>query len=253
MARQKGLIKLRGQLGDLSFYKSKKDGFLAREKGGIDADRIKNDPSFERTRENGAEFGRAGNATKLLRKALRNLLLNVADSRMTNRLVSEMMKVIQADKTNLRGKRNVIDGEAELLKGFEFNVNGKLYTTFLAPLIPLIDRVAGSLVVTIPAFVPKDSIAAPPSSTHCKLNAAALELDFETGTFTVNSSSSPEVVIGPQAEATVTLTNAVTPASTHPLFLVFGINFYQFVNGVYYPLKNGFYNSLALVDVDGGV
>jgi hypothetical protein len=59
MARQKGIIKLEGTIGDVSFYKSK-DGYLAREKGGVDGDRIKNDPAFQRTRENGSEFGRAG-------------------------------------------------------------------------------------------------------------------------------------------------------------------------------------------------
>ena len=49
MARQKGIIKFTGKIGDLSFYKSK-DGFLALEKGGVEADRIKNDPAFARTR-----------------------------------------------------------------------------------------------------------------------------------------------------------------------------------------------------------
>jgi hypothetical protein len=131
MARQKGVIKLQGQMGGISFYKSQQDGFLAREKGGFDASRIRNDPSFVRTRENGAEFGRAGAAGKLLRTAMRALLLNVADSRMTSRLTAEMVKVIQADATNTRGLRNVIDGEAELLIGFEFNDNGKLSSTFL--------------------------------------------------------------------------------------------------------------------------
>jgi hypothetical protein len=37
-----------------------------------------------------------------------------------------MVKVIQADATNSRGQRNVIDGEAEMLEGFEFNKNGRL-------------------------------------------------------------------------------------------------------------------------------
>ena len=55
MARQKGIIKLKGSIGDVSFYKTK-DGYLAREKSGVDKDRIKNDPAFQRTRENGAEF-----------------------------------------------------------------------------------------------------------------------------------------------------------------------------------------------------
>lgn len=46
MARQKGIIKLDGTIGDITFYKSK-DGYLAREKGGVPADRIANDPAFK--------------------------------------------------------------------------------------------------------------------------------------------------------------------------------------------------------------
>ena len=69
MARQKGIIKLDGTIGDITFYKSK-DGYLAREKGGIPADRIANDPAFQRTRENGAEFGRAGKAGRRRRLTL---------------------------------------------------------------------------------------------------------------------------------------------------------------------------------------
>jgi hypothetical protein len=59
MARQKGIIKLKGTIEDIPFYKSK-DGYIAREKNDIDAKRIATDPPFQSTRENGAELGRAG-------------------------------------------------------------------------------------------------------------------------------------------------------------------------------------------------
>src|SRR4029078_5233910 len=99
MARQKGIIKLKGTIGDITFYKTQ-DGHLAREKGGVDASRIKNDPAFQRTRENGSDFGRAGKTSKTLRTALRTLLVNSTDSRMVSRLTQAMVKVIQADQTN---------------------------------------------------------------------------------------------------------------------------------------------------------
>lgn len=253
MARQKGVLKFEGQMGGVSFYKTAQDGFLAREKGGVDADRIKNDPAFERTRENGAEFGRAGAAGKLLRTSLRALILNSSDSRMASRLTREMVKVIQADETNTRGQRNVIDGEAELLQGFEFNEAGKLTRTFFAPFNSIVDRAAGNLLINIPAFVPGNMIAAPQGATHVKLIAAGVEIDFENGVYVVNTSQSGEILLGPQNEAAIALANAVTPASTKPLFLAFGVEFYQEVNGIRYPLKNGAYNALALVKVDGGV
>src|SRR6478752_5402017 len=186
MAQQKGIIPLKGTLGNITFYKSK-DGFMAREKGSLDASRIATDPAFQRTRENGAEFGRAGKAGKYLRTALRSLLQNVSDSRMIARLTKEMMRVIKADEINPRGFRNVIDGEAEFLKGFEFNVNSKLGTTLFAPFVGTVNRVAGELSVGIPSFVPVNMIAAPSGTTHFKIVSAGAEIDFESGNYTDDS------------------------------------------------------------------
>lgn len=251
MARQRGIIKLDGTIGDITFYKSK-DGFLAREKGGIPADRIANDPAFQRTRENGAEFGRAGKAGKVLRNAIRALLQNASDSKMVSRLTTEMVKVIQEDVTNARGLRNVIDGEAELLEGFDFNINGKLGTTLYAPFTAVIDRVAGTLTANLPAFVPLNMIAAPGGATHYKIISAGAEVDFENEVFVVDAKSTAILPWDTNATAVINLANAVTANSTHPLFLALGIEFYQEVNGVKYPLKNGAFNALTLVKVDGG-
>lgn len=250
MAKQKGIIKLDGTIGGITFYKSQ-DGYLAREKGGVSGERIATDPNFQRTRENGEEFGRAGKAGKLLRTAIRAMLQNSADSRMVSRLTQKMVEVIQADLTNPRGLRNVIDGEAELLEGFEFNINGKLGTTLYAPYTTTIDRVAGTLAVSIPSFVPLNMLAAPGGATHFKLVSAGAEIDFENETFVMDSQSSAILPWDATATAVVNLSNAVTANSTKPLFLALGIEFYQEVNAQMYPLKNGAYNPLALVEVSG--
>jgi hypothetical protein len=250
MARQKGIIKLRGTIGDITFYKTQ-DGHLAREKGGIEASRIKNDPAFQRTRENGAEFGRAGAAGKILRTSLRALLLNSADSRMVSRLTQRMMKVIQADAVNERGLRNVIDGEAELLTGFEFNIRGKLGTSLYAPFTTNIDRAAGELTVDLPPFVPANMIAAPSGTTHFKIISAGAEVDFEEETFVVSNSETAILPWNAAPTVAINQLNAVTAASTKPLFLAVGLEFYQEVNGQMYPLKNGAFNPLAIVQVSG--
>jgi len=250
MARQKGIIKLDGTIGGITFYKSQ-DGYLAREKGGVSADKIANDPNFQRTRENGEEFGRAGKAGKLLRNAIRAMLQNASDSRMVSRLTAEMVKVIQEDVTNVRGLRNVIDGEAELLEGFEFNIAGKLGTTIYAPFTATIDRVAGTLTANIPAFVPINMIAAPGGSTHFKIVSTGAEIDFENETFVMDAQSTAVLPWDANPTAVINLVNAVTANSTYPLFLALGIEFYQEVNGQMYPLKNGAYNALALVKVSG--
>lgn len=250
MARQKSIIKLDGTIGGITFYKSN-DGYLAREKGGVSAERIKNDPSFQRTRENGSEFGRAGNAGKVLRNSIRSLLQNASDSRMVSRLTQQLMKVIQLDATNPRGQRNVIDGEAELLNGFEFNINGKLGNTLYAPYTSTINRDTGEADVVLPAFVPNVGIAAPSGTTHFKLVAAGMEVNFEKEEFKTVSSASAVLAWDAKATAEIKLAHALPAKSTHPLFLVLGIEFYQEVNGEKYSLKNGAFNALQIVKVNG--
>ncbi len=252
MAKQKGIIKLRGTVGDITFYKTK-DGHLAREKGGIDAKRIAQDPAFQRTRENGSEFGRAGSSGKLLRTAFRSILLKSSDGRMTSRLTRQMIRVIQADAVSVRGLRNVIDGEAELLTGFEFNVRSSLSSTIFAPIEATIDRVTGELAVTIPPFTPLSMIAAPSGTTHYKIVSAGAVVDFTAGSFTLATSETVPLPWNTVASLPVNHVNALAANTTAPLFLVLGIEFYQEVNAELYPLNNGAFNSFTILKVDGGV
>ena len=250
MARQKGIIKLNGTMGDITFYRTR-DGYMAREKGGITAERMLTDPAFQRTRENMAEFGRAGKAGKVLRNSITGLLRTSADRRMVSRLTKEMVKVIQMDAVNPRGLRNVIDGEAELLQDFEFNINGKLSSTFSAPYVSTLDRVTGETVISIDPFIPTDSMFAPGGSTHYKLVAAAMDVNFESATSASEKNETGVLPIDSVLTAAVELSNNLPAASTNPLFLVFGISFYQEVNGVFYELKNGAFNALQIVKVSG--
>lgn len=252
MARQKGIIKLKGTIGDISFYKSR-DGYLAREKGGIEAERIANDPAFQRTRENGMEFGRAGSAGKLLRTALRGMLQATADKRMVGRLTKAMIKVIQADATSVRGMRNVIDGEAELLQGFEFNIAGKLGTTLFAPYSFDLQRVIGQFGVSIPPFIPVNMIGAPAGATHFKIMTAVALVDFTGETFEASTLNSAVLPINSVLTAEFNAEYNLTAESTFPFFFALGIEFYQAVNGVNYLLKNGAFNAASLARVDGGV
>jgi len=250
MAKQDGILPIKGTIDNISFYKTE-DGYLARKKGGVDPKKIATDPAFERTRENGAEFGRAGEASKVLIKSLRSLILEASDSKMTSRLTKVMTKVIKADTTNPRGKRNVIDGEAEFLQDFEFNINGKVSATVFVPYKASIDRVTGQLKVDMPSYVPKQLITAPESTTHFKIISAGVEVDFEKKTFVLDTKASAILPWGTAATAVLSLVNSVTANSAHPLFLALGVLFFKEEGGIQYPLKNGAFNGLALVNVSG--
>lgn len=252
MAKQNGIIMLKGTIGNVTFYKSKA-GHLAREKGGVDGARIASDPAFARTRENGSEFGRAGKAGKLLRSAFRVMLQGARDSYMVGRLQREFVKVIRADATSERGQRNVIDGESELLQGFEFNINSRLRSTLFAPYLAAIDRDTGNLTVDIPPFSPANMVAAPAGATHFKINLTGADINFETEEFFNGSADSGELVIGSVPTAPLSLGVNVIAGTVNPLFLALGIEFYQQVNGKLYSLRNGAFNAVSLVRVSGVV
>jgi len=249
MAKQKGILRFKGTMGGIIFYKTL-DGHLVRTKGGVDASRIANDPAFQRTRENSVEFGRAGKAGKLLRSAFHALLINASDSRVTGRLTGNMLRAIQGDTANRRGMRVASEGNLSLLKGFDFNKGAKLGTTVFAPFVPGIDRVAGSLAVSVEPFVPLDMINAPVGTTHFRLTSGGAEIDFDNGLVTNAYSDSGMLPYTSGETAPITLDNGVMANSLLPLVLVFGVEFYQEVNGEMYPLKNGAFNALGIVKIE---
>ena len=246
MARQEGIIKLNGRIGDLTFYKTR-DGYLAREKGGVSASRIASDPKFERTRENMAEFGRATKAGKFMRIVFKTLTSQLADPGMNNRLMSQMLKVIQADSVNERGLRMVLDAETELLTDFEFNIKAPIRTTINVQYEALIDRATGVLSIVLPAFSARDLINSPQGATHYKLSAASAAINFEEERFQLDVVESKVTSVKDIAVAATQLDCHLAAASANPLFLLFGISFYQRVNQVDYPLSNGTFNGLPLL------
>jgi hypothetical protein len=246
MATQESILKFKGRIGDLSFYKTK-DGYAVRGRGGVSGARIKDDPRYQRTRENGLEFGRAGQSAKVLRNALRAFLETAKDRTSSNRLMQQMMKVTKTDPANLRGERTVTGGDITLLNGFDFNAGAPLAKTIFAQYTSSIDRATGSLSVDMPAFTPAHHILKVPEATHMTLVIIGVEVDFVAGKHAVAFSESELIPMGPQEVAATRLAASLPPQSDLPLFLIFGVQFTQLLNGTQYPLNNGAYNALAIV------
>ena len=76
-------------------------------------------------------------------------------------------------------------------------------------------------------------------------------IDFDNEKFVVDNKASDILPWNNTLTNPVDLKNIVAANTTLPLFLALGIEFYQEVNGVQYPLKNGAFNALALVKVSG--
>jgi hypothetical protein len=248
MAKLKSIIKIEGTLDDLTFYKGK-EGYLVKTKGGVSANRIKNDPSFARTRENGTEFGNAATSGKDLRRAILDLLIDAKDDRVTSRLTQTMSKVKNADTTSPRGERNVSvgiatpQGKLDLI-GFNFNSDAILSSVLLTDFT--LNTTTGE--VEIIDFVPTQNLSKPEGATHVSFTAGFLNLDFGTTEHDLITSPVVNVPID-SVVSTVTLTPASVPAGTGNAFYFLKVAFFQEVNSVQYALNNGAYNALQLLDV----
>ena len=248
MARLKGLLKIEGTLDNLTFYKTQ-DGHLVKTKSGVSGDRIANDPNFQRTRENGTEFGSSATAGKVLRNAVRNLMMNASDSRVTSRLTQIMTVIKNFDTTSARGERNVAVGIADpaalaILKDFDFNDSAALGGVLFAPFT--VTTATGE--ISIPAFVPINDVSYPSGATQISMKAAYANVDFATGISAIEYSPVTNLPIG-GTNTPVTLTPEAVPAGTGTKFYLILIEFFQEVNGIQYSLKNGSYNVLNIVEV----
>ena len=221
---------------------------MVREKGGINAKRMRSDPAFKRTRENGSEFGMATSAGKLLRRALHQHLQQSSDNRLTSRLVQLLMLIKNYDTVSVRGQRNValglIDPAAQqLMQGFNFNNRSSFEMVLLSPF--QVDLTLGTFV--IPELTPINDIKAPQGSTHVGVAATLARIDFELGTFEVADTNIENVDIAASATQNVSLAVPAVPGGTGILFFVASLRFYQKVNAVQYVLANGVYNALSIV------
>ncbi len=248
MARQKGIIKIKGKLGGISFYKTQ-DGHLAREKGGVDASRIAKDPAFARTRENGAEFGSSASSGKLLRSALRTMLMTAADNRVASRLTKLMTNIKNLDAASVRGKRNVgiaiaSPASKALLKGFNFNDKAILGSILFKPYT--VATATG--VITINGLVPINDIVYPVGATHISLKGSWAKIDFVNSISDVKLSNVVNLPIN-AVSTNVILTPTAPPVGAGTNVYVLQLEFFQMVNTVQYSLKNGTYNALSIVEV----
>lgn len=250
MAKQESILEIKGTIGKLSFYKTA-DGHMVRKKASVNPKRMATSPKYARTREAMAHFGTAGAAGKLLRRALDPIAQLTSDRKVVSRLTTKMVEVVKADKINPRGKKNVIDGETELLTGFEFNTVGQFATTFKSQFEPVIDRATGNVQIKFATFVPATNVKSPIEATHFQLHVAGVEMDFEKGAYVAQFKTTDPLLLDTKEVTALELGVTLPPNSTHPLFLAVGITFSLEDVGVMLPINNNAFNALTIAQVSG--
>lgn len=248
MAKQAGLIKVKGTLDNVTFYQTQ-DGHLVKMKTHIDGKRIAKDPAFARTRENGKEFGMAAKAGKLLRDTLRTMTVNSVRGRIAGKITQLMGQIKNYDLTNARGLRNVgtaistSEGK-NLLRGLEFNSSVLLGNVLLKPYV--LDVTTG--VISISDLLPANDIAWPQGATHFSLTGGFANIDFKSGSSDLKLTN----VLNLAKDApstTISLTPTADPNGSGIHLYILKVEFFQSVNGIQYSLKNGAFNALKVIEV----
>ncbi|ESU19488.1 hypothetical protein FEDK69T_31600 [Flavobacterium enshiense DK69] len=265
MARQKGVLKYVGTLGDVRHFKIKgQEGYFAGMVGGPSGEQVLTAPEFERTRENMNEFGACAKAGKSVRTGLSQLMKQMSDTQVAGRLTAIMKKINLEDQTEARGYRKIeISSQRNYLIGFEFDKNTSLNGIFNAPFTVTHDAGRDSADFVIPAFNPANLVNAPAGSTHFRLiNTISVVSDFEYNA-TTNSYEPMDAPLNEvsdvqfsgfldlYAAAPATTVTAALPAGTVPTANVtvlqcIGIEFYQQVGPNYYLFATG--NCLKVQD-----
>lgn len=247
MPRQKGLFKIEGSIDGVTFYRNA-EGHFVRMAGGVSKSRIMNDPAFARTRENISEFGNNAKASKLLRDAMGALVKNAKDARTSNRLMQLFNKVKNMDIASPRGLRKISLGLEDpigrnFLQKFDFNRRAQL-SNVLRRTFDL-DAVVGTFDVT--GFVPAQDLLKPEGATHATITYAALGLDFDTADSALVQAVPLNFSLDnvPQ-DVNLSLTLPDTLPSVFQFLL---IEFFQEVNTVQYPLNNGAFNVLNILNL----
>lgn len=248
MAKFEGIFEIQGTVKGMTFYKSK-DGLLIRAKGGVSKQRIKNDPAFQRTRENGAEFKHNSQMGQLLRQTVSPLLRLAKDYRVSSRLNQVMSQIKNLDSVSIRGERQVpigigtVEGKA-LLRGFDFNQNSAFRSVFRTPYS--LDTVTG--IFTVTDFQSEFHLGIPEGTTHASLSSAVVGIDFATRVYETQYSNKVNFAVN-VATQTITLTPDAMPTVTETQLFFLLIEFFQEINGVQYPLKNNLHNVLHILEV----
>lgn len=180
MAQQAGPLRLRGQLGGLTFYHHRQYGYLVRQKGGPNKELVATSPKFARTRENASEFSIAAATGRLIRQAVRSSTGLSGDPNVSQRLTGTLVRMGKSDLTSIRGQRNpatVFNDPVSraLLRSFAFYTDRPITSVYTGQII--CDTTTGSIVLA--NAVSHDFFHAPKGATHVRIKAAMASLDFD--------------------------------------------------------------------------
>lgn len=244
MARQKGIVRLKGTLGGINFYERLGEPLARVGGGGFNS---QSSEMYPRIRENNDEMANASRTNRVFKQVFRSLLVGYKDGTLHYRLQSFFMRVKDLDTTSVRGQRTVANGMAtpygkRLLTDFDFTpkrsvlLNGQLafdWTTY---------------TLTVSKFDIRDA-GIPANADLMGLTLLSVRFDFERLEWV--TAESPMLELYPDfGDDTFTMYTTPLTAGPGERFAMLRVAYYQQVNGANYLLPGDDKFGLGVVGVE---
>lgn len=172
-----------------------------------------------------------------------------SDSKFSNRLANRFLKVIQSDMESARGERILKAQNLVMLQDLECNDRAKLGDISLLPITLDYDRLSGDGTLECMGLIPHLNIAKLQGATHVRHTLVLQEFSGEDSDQRPVINRSTYIALRDAAPMNLQLTATLQADVAKSVLLLAGMEYFQLVNGAYYPLSNGRYNALTIKQV----
>jgi hypothetical protein len=133
------------------------------------------------TKASGLEFGLASSAACVIRQAF-SPVYQWYDGGMINRCTQAVLKSIRGSRSKPRGERDLHDGDAGCLEGFQFNAASPLGEVLAVR--PRVSKdEAGKLSISLPSFKEYGDVKGPKDPSLFKLRLLVIAFNFKEGCY----------------------------------------------------------------------
>ncbi|EIA07093.1 hypothetical protein [Flavobacterium frigoris] len=221
MAKVTAPFLLKGTINDINFVITADGENYARMKGktGVTSHEFKNNPVFDRIRNQGQEFGHCVKKASQFRQLAGRFNILAKDGSVAGRTNKLLFEILQEDITQPQGKRTLIEGlktreGKQCLLRFESNK--------LRPLDKVLKMEEQynleNKTVTLTDLIAKKHLDWPEEATHVHLSSATANWDFENDSF--DSCYSDEIILTKESEKQTLILQTNKPMGNH-LYLIF--------------------------------
>lgn len=188
MAKNIGLIKFEGSLGDVVGY-PRNGKYVLQRKGGFNGERTRTEERYEGTRQRQSEFGRCATLASVFKRVFQSYLDFVPDSYVYSWIQSKLLEVKACDVASAKGDKTVGKGLMTeqgklLMEKMHFNRAASLRTVLHVPF--QVDLVEGRF--SIAGFSVAAGLSFPKGAAVCCMQFMVLRFDLEAVSYVLEAS-----------------------------------------------------------------